>query len=139
MLNSAIITPVLAAGSATSPYYYQVNISQRLCSPTCVATIPVFNPVFSVVGFSQVGTSQYVATVNVQGVINYVPCNGNSCCTRSQVINQTFTIPFLSVAAPTAVTITQGATVNSVSAAPCQSCSRAFVSETPLNVTVTTA
>ena len=136
MLNSAIITPVLGAGSTNSPYYFQVNISQRLCSPTCVGTTPVFNPVFSVVGFSRVGTNQYVATLNVQGIISYAPCNGDARCTRSQVLNQNFTIPFYSVAVPTSVTITQGTSVNGVSAAPCQNCSRSFVCETPINLTV---
>lgn len=72
MLNSAIITPVLAAGSVASPYIFQVNISQRLCSPTCVGQTPVFNPVFSLVGYSQVGAGAYVATVNVQGLISYM-------------------------------------------------------------------
>lgn len=30
-LNLAVITPVLAAGSVASPYFFQVNVSQRLC------------------------------------------------------------------------------------------------------------
>ena len=140
MLNSAIITPVLAAGSVASPYLFQVNVSQRLCVPTCVGQTPVFNPVFSLVGFSQVGANAYVATVNVQGLISYTPCRTNDCCcTRTQVLNQNFTIPFYSAAAPTAVSIAQGVPVNSVSAQPCQTCSRAFVSETPVTLTVAAA
>ena len=95
-INSAVITPVLAAGSVTSPYYFQVNISQRLCWPACADLTPVFNPVFSLESVSQVGTGQYVATVKVEGVISYVPCGQNECCTKSQVISQTFTIPIAS-------------------------------------------
>lgn len=139
MLNSAIITPVLAAGSVASPYLFQVNISQRLCAPTCVGQTPVFNPVFSLVGYSQVGANAYVATINVQGLISYTPCRTDSCCTKTQVLNQNFTIPFYGAAAPTAVSIAQGVPVNSVSAQPCQSCSRAFVSETPVTLTVASA
>lgn len=71
--NSANITPTLAAGSVASPYYIQVNISQRLCSPACEDQSPVFNPTFSLVGYSEVGASQYVATIKVEGLISYVP------------------------------------------------------------------
>ena len=135
-INSAVITPVLAAGSVTSPYYFQVNISQRLCWPACADRTPVFSPTFSLESVSQVGTGQYVATVKVEGVISFVPCGQNECCTRSQVISQSFTIPIASAAAPTSVTLTQGVSVNSVNVTACQSCGRAFVSETPLVVTV---
>ena len=135
-INSAVITPVLAAGSVTSPYYFQVNISQRLCWPACADLAPVFNPAFSVENVSQVGTGEYVATVKVEGVISYVPCGQSSCCTKAQVISQTFTIPIASATAPTGVTIAQGVSVNTVSTSACQTCGRAFVSETPLVVTV---
>lgn len=134
--NSANITPTLAAGSVASPYYIQVNISQRLCSPACEDQSPVFNPAFSLVGYSEVGTGQYVATIKVEGVISYVPCGGNACCTRTQVLSQTFTVPFASATAPTSVTIASGTTVNAVVTSACQSCSRDFVSETPITLTV---
>lgn len=136
--SPAIITPVLAAGSTATAPYYQVNISQKLCSSSCAENTPVFAPVFSVLSFASVGTNQYVATVHVEGVISYVPCNGSPCCTRSQLLSQNFTIPFFSAAAPTAVTIAQGATVNAIAVAPCHNCSRNFVSETPLTLTITT-
>lgn len=134
--NPAIITATLAAGSTTSPYYVQVNISQRLCSPTCVDETPVFNPAFSYVSLSNVGTSQYVVNVHVEGVIAYIPCGCNSCSTRSQLISQDFTIPLFSATAPTSVTITSGTVVNSVEGVGCESCSRSFVSEIPLTITV---
>lgn len=137
MYNSAVITPVLAAGSTESPFVFMVNVSQRLCSPTCVGQTPVFSPVFSLVGYSSLGNGAYVATINVQGIISYAPCNGNGCCTRSQVLNQNFTVPFQSSTAPTAVSLTQGTPVNAVVAAPCQTCSRSFVSETPILLSVT--
>lgn len=135
-INSAVITPVLAAGSVTSPYYFQVNISQRLCWPACADRTPVFAPVFSLESVSQVGTGEYVATIKVEGVISYVPCGQTECCTKSQVLSQSFTIPIASATAPTSVTVTQGTSVNTVVTNACQSCGRTFVSETPLVVTV---
>lgn len=138
-LQSPIITPVLAAGSTASPYYYLVNITQRLCFPTCADNTPVFDPKFSLVGVSQLGTGQYAATIRVQGIISYVPCNGGCCCTKTQPLSQTFTLPIASATAPTSVTITVGSTINDVATTDCQKCSRTFVSETPLSIAVTTA
>lgn len=137
-VQPAVITASLAAGSTASPYQYAVNISQRLCYPTCVDQVPVFAPQFSLVSVSQVSTGVYMATIQVQGIISYIPCNGGCGCTKTQPVSQTFTIPIASATAPT-VKIDSGSTVNSVSASACQTCSRAFVSETPLAVTVSTA
>lgn len=137
-VQPAIITPVLAAGSTTSPYQYTINISQRLCYPTCVDTVPVFTPQFSLVSVTEVSTGLYMATIQVQGIISYVPCNGGCGCTKTQPLSQQFTIPIASATAPT-VTIAAGTTTNSVAGAACQTCSRAFVSETGLAVTVATA
>ena len=134
--NSANINFTLAAGSTTSPFAGQVNISQRLCSPACEDQTPVFTPTFSLVGYSEVGTGEYVATIKVEGIISYVPCGGNVCCTRTQVLSQTFTVPFASATAPTSVTIASGVAVNVVVTSACQSCSRDFVSETPITLTV---
>lgn len=134
--NAALISATLAAGSVASPYYVQVNISQRLCNPSCVDNTPVFNPTFSVRSISAVGTGQYVVTVHVEGVINYVPCGGNTCNTRTQLLSQDFTIPITSATEPTSVTIVAGTTVNDVKGVGCQNCSRDFVSETPLTITV---
>ena len=133
-IPSAVITATLAAGSVTSPYFVEVNITQRLCNKTCADNTPVFVPQFSLVGVSAVGTNQYVATVRVQGIISYTPCDG-SCCTKQQPLSQEFTIPIASATAPT-VTIAQGASVNAVAASDCKPCSRTFVSETPLTITV---
>ena len=134
--NAAIITATLAAGSTTSPYFVQVNVSQRLCSPTCVDRTPVFNPAYSYVSLSNVGTSQYVITVHVEGIIAYVPCGGNTCNTRTQLISQDFTIPISSATEPTSVTIAAGTTVNSVTPIGCENCTRNFVSETPITITI---
>lgn len=134
MIQPAVITATLAAGSTASPYYAQVNISQRLCYKTCADVAPVFNPQFSVVSLDSVGTNQYVLTVNVQGIISYVPCGGG-CCTKQQPINQNFTIPIYSTTAITSATVAAGSVVNSVAASACQNCSRAFVSETPITIT----
>lgn len=134
-IQPATITPVLAVGSVASPFFVQVNISQRLCFPTCTETTPVFNPRFSVKSIAQVATGQYVATIHVEGIISYVPCKGGCACTKQQPLSQDFTIPIRSTTAPT-ITLTQGASVNAVAASGCQSCSRAFVSETPLTLTI---
>lgn len=134
-IQSANITATLAAGSTTSPYSYLVNVTQRLCYPACVDVTPVFLPQYSLVSTTLVSEGLYSVTINVQGAINYVPCNGGCACTKSQPLNQNFTILIASATVPT-ITIAQGATTNAVSATACQSCSRTFVSETPLAVTV---
>jgi hypothetical protein len=87
-------------------------------------------------GFSPVGTGQYVATIHVEGIISYDPCGSSGCCSRQQNISQDFTVPFASTAAPTSVTIAAGVSVNAISATACQRCSRDFVSETPITLTV---
>lgn len=135
-INSAIITPVLAAGSVASPYFWQVGILQRLCHKSCVDSQPSFTPTFSVKSISMVSTGQYVATIHVEGLISYIPCDGNECCTKTQLISQDFTLPFASAAAPTAVTITAGVAVNIIAGGACQRCSRNFVSDTPITLTV---
>lgn len=134
----ASITPVLAAGSVASPYFWEVNITQRLCDKTCADNTPVFAPQFSLKEVAQVETGKYIATIHVEGIISYVPCNGGCGCTKQQPLSQDFTIPIASATAPT-VTIEQGATKNAVAASACQPCSRTFVSETPLTITVATA
>lgn len=134
--NAPVITPVLGAGSIDSPYYWQVNITQRLCDKTCVGNTPVFNPSFSVLGWTSVGVDQYMVTLQVEGVISYIPCGGDTCCTRSQLVAQTFSVPVASATAITGVTITKGTTINSVYAPACKTCSRSFVSETPITMTI---
>lgn len=131
----ANITATLAAGSVASPYQYLINITQKLCKPSCVEQTPVFAPVFSLVGITQVGVGQFLATIHVEGVISYVPCDGNVCCTKSQLISQDFTIP-IAATAVTTVTLAKGTTINTIAGAPCKKCSRNFVSESPLVVTV---
>lgn len=135
-IQSPIITATLAAGSTASPYAYLVNVTQRLCFPTCVETTPVFLPQYSIVSTTLVGTGLYSVTINVQGTISYVQCGGGCGCTKTQPLNQDFTILIASAAVPTAVTLSQGATNNSVSATACQDFKRTFVSETPLTITV---
>lgn len=137
-IQAATITPVLAVGSVASPYFVDVNISQRLCSPTCADNTPVFNPRFSLKSVALVETGQYMATIHVEGIISYVPCNGGCNCTKQQPLSQDFTIPIRSTTTPT-ITLAQGASVNAISATGCQRCSRNFVSETPLTITVATA
>ena len=133
---SITVTPML--GSTTSPYDVLVNITQRLCFPCCVGTPPVFNPRFSVVGVSQVGDGQYVATLHVEDTICYTPLGGGCGCTKIQPLSQNFTVPIAATSAPT-VTIDPSASKNALAATACQTASRTFVSETPLAITVATA
>lgn len=135
-IQPAAITPVLALGSVASPYFVQVQIAQRLCFPTCVESVPVFNPRFSVKSVAQVAPTQYVATLHVEGIISYVPCKGGCCCTKQQPLSQDFTIPISKTGTAPVLTLTQGASVNAMSVVGCQMCSRQFLSETPLTITV---
>lgn len=135
-VQSPSITPTLAAGSVASPYYVLVNITEKLCFKTCVDNTPVFAPRFSVINFVKVGTNQYVANCNVQGIISYVRCGGDCDCTMQQPINANFTIPFQIATTPTSVTITQSATINTMASSGCQTCSKSFVSETPLSLVI---
>lgn len=133
--NRTNITATIAAGSTTSPYYISVNMTKRLCATTCRTSTPVFAPLFAIQSVAQVAPGQYVATIRVQGTISYDPC-GTGCCARCEPVNTTFTIPFASATAPTSVTITAGGTVNAMSGVGCGNCGRAFVSETPLTLTI---
>ena len=126
----------LAVGATATAPYYDVNITQQLCAPSCVEETPVFNPQFSVKSIDNVGTSQYLITIHVEGVISYVPCNCGSCCTRSQVVSQDFTIPVFSATAITNVTISLGSVKNRLVKVACCSCSKTFVCDAPLTLTI---
>lgn len=134
--NSANITTTLAAGSVASPYAIMARIEQTLCAPVSVDNLPIFAPTFSVLSFSEVATDQYVAIVQVEGVIFYSPCGGNIYAARPLPIKQTFPFDFVSATAPTSVTIASGVAVNSIVTAARQNCSRDFVSEIPLTLTI---
>lgn len=135
-IQPAVITPVLALGSVASPYFIQVQIAQRLCYRTCVDNTPVFNPRFSVLSVAQVAPTQYVATIHIEGIISYVQCNGGCSCTKQQPLSQDFTVPISKTDTAPVVSLTQGATVNTVATVGCQTCGRNFISETPITITV---
>ena len=132
----AIITATLAVGATATAPYYDVNITQQLCTPACVDETPVFAPSFSVKSIAKVGTSQYLVVLHVEGVINYVPCNCGTCCTRSQMVSQDFTIPVFSATAINSVTPTIGTVQNGIARIACCSCSKTFVSDAPLTLTI---
>lgn len=134
--NSAIITPILAAGSTTSPYQFDVNVTQRLCFGACVGQSPIFNPTFEVEGISLLSPGLYGVTVLMKGTIQYVPCGQSNCCSKMQIISQEFNIPVASATALTTATVTAGVAVNAIVGEPCQNCSRQFVSDIPLTLTV---
>lgn len=138
MKNSAFITATLAAGSVASPYFVQLNVSQKLCNKVCKDNTPVFAPAISFVEVSEVATGQYVAKFHIEGVISYLPC-GSNCTTKTMNISQDFPVSIASATAPTSVSVVAGAAVNALVAPPCQNCTRDFVSEIPLTVTVATA
>ena len=132
----ACIMATLAVGATATAPYYDVNITQQLCAPSCVDETPVFNPQFSVKSIDNVGTSQYLITIHVEGVISYVPCNCGSCCTRSQVVSQDFTIPVFSATAITNVITSLGSVKNRLVKVACCSCSKTFVCDAPLTLTI---
>lgn len=134
----AIIIATLAAGATAAAPYYDVNITQQLCTPACVDETPVFAPKFSVKSIVNVGTSQYIIVIHVEGVINYIPCNCGSCCTRSQVVSQDFTIPVFSATAINSATIAVGTVQNGIARMSCCSCSKTFVSDCPVTLTLVT-
>jgi len=132
----ANIMATLAVGATATAPYYDVNITQQLCAPSCVDETPVFNPQFSVKSIANVGTSQYLVTMHVEGVISYVPCNYGSCCTRSQVVSQDFTIPIFSATAITSVTPSMGSVKNRLVRTDCCSCSKTFSCDAPLTLAI---
>lgn len=135
----AVVHATLAVGSVATAPYYDINISQTLCTPACADETPVFAPQFSVISIEPVGTNQYAINMHVEGIISYVPCGCNCCNTKTQVVSQNFSIPVYSTTAVTGATITQSTTQNLIVRIPCSNCSREFVSETPITITITTA
>lgn len=136
MRNQANIQVTLAVGSSVTNPYYDVNITQKLCSAACADETPVFNPSFSVKSVENVGTNQYLAYVHIEGTITYMPCGCGCCATRSQMISQDFSLPIFSSTAITGITITTGATANTIVKEPCKNCSRIFSSSTPVTVNI---
>lgn len=134
--NSTNITTTLALGSIDSPYYVQMHIAQRLCAPVCVSQVPIFSPTFSVVSYESVGSGQYVANIKVEGIIYYNPCGGNTYVTRSILVSSILPIAFTSATAPTAVTISAGTPINSLTTNGCCNTSRDFVSDVSITLTV---
>lgn len=135
----ANIITTLAVGSSTTAPYYDINITQQLCVPACADETPVFAPKFTIKSIANVGTSQYLVVLHVEGVISYVPCGCGSCCTRSQVVSQDFTIPVFSATAISGITASVGSIQNGIAKVSCQSCSKTFVCDAPLTLTIATA
>ena len=138
--NNRIAAPIInvtpSLGSTTSPYQLQVTINQRLCARVCQQNTPVFIPSFEVTDITNVGGTQYMVQVRVQGTISYTRCECGCEGAMSQPLNTTFSIPVTSATAPTSVTITKGNTVNDIVATDCQTCSRQFVSDNFITLTV---
>lgn len=138
--NNRIAAPIISVtpslGSTASPYQLQVTINQRLCAKVCKENVPVFIPTFTVLRTTNVGGTQYMVDVMVEGAINYVKCGCGCCGTMSQPLSATFSIPVTSAAAPTAVTIEKGNTVNAIQTSNCAQCGRTFISDNFLTLTV---
>ena len=131
----ALIHATLANGGPANAPFYDVNITQELCQAACCDETPYFKPQFSIRSVQNVGTNQYVVVIHVEGAISYIPCCCGCCQTRTQVVSQDFTIPLYRTTAPT-VTLTTGDSANGMARRPCCQCSRIFVSETPLTLTI---
>ena len=112
--------------------------AQKRCHKGGMGRRPGVAPALWVVEVSEVATGQYVATFHIEGVISYLPC-GCNCTTKTMNISQDFTVSIASATAPTSVSVVAGVAVNALVAPPCQNCTRDFVSEIPLTVTVATA
>lgn len=138
--NNRIAAPIISVtpslGSTASPFALQVTINQRLCAKVCAENVPVFQPTFTVLRTTNVGGTQYMVDVQVEGAINYVKCGCGCCGAMSQPLNATFSIPVTSATAPTAVTIVKGNTVNAVQTSNCEKCGRQFISDNFLTLTV---
>ena len=138
--NNRIAAPIISVtpslGSTASPYQLQVTINQRLCAKVCSQNVPVFQPTFTVLRTTNVGGTQYMVDVQVEGAINYVKCGCGCCGAMSQPLNATFSIPVTAATAPTAVTIEKGTTANAVQTSNCQMCGRTFISDNFLTLTV---
>ncbi len=137
MKHSAIITATVAAGSTATAVYVDVDIQQQFCKKTCVASVPVFAPVFTVAEIKPVGTSMYELIVNVQGSISYNACH--ECGATVVPVNQNFVVPVYSVAAIESATIVPGIISNSMIRNGCRPCSSRFDSKSPLTITLTAA
>ena len=74
--------------------------------------------------------------VRVQGAINYIRCGCGCEGAMSQPLIAVFSIPVSSATAPTSVTIEKGNTVNDIAVTDCQTCSRQFVSDNFITLTV---
>lgn len=135
----ALIHATFGAGKNSSPYYYDVNITQTLCQAACCDDKPIFKPQFSVVSLEEVGTGQFIVNVHVEGAVSYIPCGCGSCATRTQNISQDFSIPVYSATALTGASISVGTTQNYMAKEPCCQYSKTFVSDTPISLSVTTA
>lgn len=136
-IKQPTITATLAAGSTASPYTYMCNITQQLCYNTCADTVPVFAPIFTVKSIATATTGVYVATIEVSGIVSYVKCGGSCACCTQQPINAEFTLAFVSSTTPTAVEVTASLVNNTLSTSACSDCSRVFVCEVPLTLTIT--
>ena len=138
--NNRVTSPITSVtpslGSTTSPQQLQVTISQCLGFKVCAQYTPVFIPSFDVLGITNVGGTQYMVQVRVQGAINYIRCGCGCEGAMSQPLNAVFSIPVTSATAPTSVTIEKGNTVNDIAVTDCQTCSRQFVSDNFITLTV---
>lgn len=134
--NTPTISIQLAAGSVASPFFLDVVIRQKLCRETCADETPVFAPAFTVLSTEEVADGQYIITIGVQGTASYIPCGCGQCSTRTMVISETFAVPYAAEAAPTSVTVTAGATENTIIAEPCHRCGDIMQSRTPITLTI---
>lgn len=99
------VTPVSIAAAAQS---YTAELTEKLCQPYCVnASIqPIVDVTYSIDQQELVGTVLYVI-VKAQGTVEYVPKCGSSCCPKTKIFTEYFTVSFAGATAASSATITQ--------------------------------
>lgn len=135
----AIIHAVLASGATATAPFYDLVIEQQLCRCVCVDDTPLFAPTVTVQSIENVGTSQYLVNMHVEGAISYIPCGCGACESQTQVLSQDFSVPIYSATAITGATPTIGVVANAMHRRSCERCNKHFVCEVPLTLTLTTA
>lgn len=89
----------------------------------------------SITGVVLGGTALAVAIAAALGVNAASKARSKGNEKVSEFIGKDFTIP-IAATTVTTVTLAKGTTINTIAGAPCKKCSRNFVSESPLVVTV---
>jgi hypothetical protein len=132
-----ITTFTPALGSTASPYFGTINITNKLCASVCREVGFVLSPQVTPVSIASIGMSEYVLTLNIQGVYSYNKCNCGCSGVMSQPLLTQVQVPIYSASDITSMpTITIGTVTNTISTVGCQSCGKTAVTEFPIIITL---